>query len=54
MIRTQLCREHDPPVMKKASPTVHHQTLAHLQEVFTGSLCPVLEYQVHFGLGFMG
>jgi hypothetical protein len=51
-MRTRLCRNQSPPVSPHTDPLL--QTVEHLQTVFPGSLCPPLDFQLHFQQPFLG
>jgi len=50
-IRTLLMSLKDPPSLKDTKDTAI-QTIEHLKSTFTGSLCPVAEFQHHFQASF--
>lgn len=45
-VRTRLCREQSPPASAHADPLL--QTVEHLRRVFSCSLCPPADFQLHF------
>jgi len=51
-IRTYLSHLKDPPRLKQvAAPTI--QTIVHLKQVFSHSLCPICDFQHHFQTSFL-
>ncbi len=51
-VRTCLCRRRKAPDSSQTDPLL--QTVEHLQSVFTGTLCPVSEFQLAFQQPLLG
>ena len=51
-VRGRLCRKEKPPASSQSDPLL--QTVEHLQSVFSGSLCPVSEFQFSFQQPLLG
>jgi hypothetical protein len=45
-VRSVLCREQKPPASSRTDPLL--QTVEHLRSLFSKSVCPATDFQLHF------